>query len=1005
MTPERYRQIVGLFETVVEKGLAERSAFLAQACAGDEALRREVEAMLDADRLPGGMLEKPPNDLAAERWRQVQSLYHSVLERAPSERSAFLAQACEGNEELRREVESLLASEDAAPPRETIAPGTEFGVYRIEAVLGEGGMGVVYRALDTRLNRPVAIKFLSARVADESARRRFQQEAKTASSLNHPHIVTVHEAGEFEGLQYLVTEFVDGGTLKDWAQSRVKRTWREVVELLVGVADGLACAHAAGILHRDIKPTNILVGKNGYAKLADFGLAKLARPTESDAVNRRPAETGTRTGMILGTIPYMSPEQTAGRPLNARSDIFSFGIVLHEMLAGRRPFEGSTDLEILQTILHRAPEPLGREIPAALRVAVEKALEKDPADRYPSMRDLVVDLRRLGRLNGEAARTSSRRRWAWALLPLVLLIAGLFGWQVWQRPEHQEVLQALPLTTLRGVQRSPSFSPDGNRVAFSWTGPKQDNPDIYIQQIGAGIPLRLTTDPANDYNPVWSPDDRWIAFLRGQPETGQIELRLIPPLGGPERKLAEIRVRNGFYVIPPYLTWCPDSTCLVVTHSPGEGQSEALFVISLESGEKKQLTHPPAGVGDSNPAVSPDGRSLVFRRNPNALFTGALYELALGRGLTPIGEPRRLTLPVLDAAYPTWMPGSKEILFSRPLSGILRRMVVTGENSPERLPSVGVDGIMPVVSPRLPSRLSRLVYVHSSQDVNIWRIDTSAPGAPASSPAAVAIASTRQEGMPQLSPDGRRVAFWSDRSGESEIWLADLDGANPIQLTSMGAGVRGYPHWSPDGRFIVFHSAFEGQWEVFEIPASGGRARNLTSNPANDYLPSFSADGKWIYFNSSRSGEFRIWKMPASGGDPVQVKDAVGFAPQESPDGAYLYYVQTFDAPSALWRVPVSGGAPVKMVESVLLANFVVLQGGIYYIDRSSSQGDVHYFDLPSGKTRLQYFDFATRKSRTVVPDLGVVDIPLTATADGRTILFPRIDSSVDDMMLVENFR
>ncbi len=332
-------------------------------------------------------------------------------------------------------------------------------------------------------------------------------------------------------------------------------------------------------------------------------------------------------------------------------------------------------------------------------------------------------------------------------------------------------------------------------------------------------------------------------------------------------------------------------------------------------------------------------------------------------------------------------------------------LVITGENMAERLPFVGEDGIMPAVSHPLPSRRSRLVYVHSFQDQNIWRINTSAPGAPSSAPPAMSIASTRQEGMPQLSPDGRRVAFWSDRSGENEIWLSDVDGGNPIQLTFMGPGVRGYPHWSPDGRFIVFHSAFEGQWDVFVIPTSGGKARNLTSHPANDFLPSFSRAGKWIYFNSNRSGEFRIWKMPASGGDPVQVKDAVGYAPQESPDGADLYYVQTFDAPSALWRVPVSGGLPVKMVETVVLANFVVLQGGIYYIDRPSGQGDVHYFDLPSGTTRLQYFNFVTRKSTTVVPNLGAVDIPLTATADGRMILFPRIDSSVDDLMLVENFR
>src|SRR5579859_4175924 len=230
--------------------------------------------------------------------------------------------------------------------------GTQVGSYRIESQLGEGGMGTVYRALDTKLNRPVAIKFLSGDLADAAALRRFQREAQMASSLNHPHILTVHDAGEFEGRQYLVTEFVDGGTPKDWAKAE-KRTWRQTVELLTDVADGLAAAHEAGMTHRDIKPANILVAKNGYAKLADFGLAKLTDTTPED-VTRTLAAEPTRPGMIVGTIAYMSPEQALGGPVNTRSDIFSFGVLLYELLAGRRPFAGTTDREVLQTIIHGA---------------------------------------------------------------------------------------------------------------------------------------------------------------------------------------------------------------------------------------------------------------------------------------------------------------------------------------------------------------------------------------------------------------------------------------------------------------------------------------------------------------------------------------------------------------------------------------------------------------------------------------------------------------------------
>jgi eukaryotic-like serine/threonine-protein kinase len=311
--------------------------------------------------------------------------------------------------------------------------GHRIGGYQVQAAIGAGGMGVVYRALDTKLNRPVAIKLLSDDLADAAARRRFQREAQTASSLNHPHIVTVYDVGEVDGRQYLVTEFVDGGTLKDWAQA-TKRDWREIIELLTGVADGLAAAHAAGIVHRDIKPENILVAKNGYAKLADFGLAKLWEATDSPAATRTLSAGHTRPGMIVGTLAYMSPEQAAGQPVDARSDIFSFGVVLHELLAGRRPFEGATDLERLQALIGRPAPPLAessRGLPADLRNIVEKALEKDPAERYQTARELVVDLRRVTRVTTSAKHgtiPAVAKRWK-VIVPatgavLALLVVG-----------------------------------------------------------------------------------------------------------------------------------------------------------------------------------------------------------------------------------------------------------------------------------------------------------------------------------------------------------------------------------------------------------------------------------------------------------------------------------------------------------------------------------------------------------------------------------------------------
>lgn len=955
---------------------------------------------------------------------RVSRIFHAAIARPPEERLPFVAAECGGDDALKRELESLLARDAAAasflerPAVEALAgepadaarlAGTRLGTYEIGVLIGAGGMAEVYRARDIHLGRDVAIKILPPRFADDPARlARFEREARLLASLNHPRIATIHGLARVEAHLFLVLELVEGLTLAERLAAGPVAI-DEALSLARQIAEALEAAHGRGIVHRDLKPTNVKITTDGSVKLLDFGLAKALVPTSADG--ERDGQISV-SGLIVGTAAYMSPEQARGQAVDQRTDIWAFGCVLYELLTDRRAFPGDTASDVVAAVLTREPDwsALPASTPAPIRLLLRRCLEKSTARRVREIADARLEIEQTleSTVDAGSESTSTRRpkrarpaTWVrWMFLPLVLL-AGYVAWRNWPVPHATDANPSVPLTSLPGTEWHPSLSPDGNYLAFMWTGSKQDNPDIYVQQVGAGNPVRLTTDGRSDYNPVWSPDGRWIAFLRAprlpprdSSPVERSEVLLIPPLGGAERALGELRIRT--VGTSAFLAWCPDSSCLIATNSLGEGQPDALFVLSLESGERRQLTHPPPStLGDCNPAVSPDGRSLVFRRVP-AGGAGELHRLTLGSGPTVAGVPERLTPGRLNAGYPAWMPDGDAILFSA--QGRLWRMAMRGGTSPAPLPFAGDDGIMPVISRSQPGGRTRLVYVRSFSDRNIWRVDTAAAGAAASSSPVVAIASTRTETVGALSPDGRRVAFASDRSGVNEIWLADLDGANPVQLTVLGTSWSAGPEWSPDGRQIAFQSNRDGQFEIYVTAAAGGLPRRLTSDPANDHTPSFSRDGRWIYFGSTRrggstTGDYHVWKMPAHGGDAVQVTLEPGFRAVESLDGTNLYFCSPPGRAQTLWRMPTSGGPAIKLAEGIVSSAFAVVEKGIYYLD------------APSGRTRLQFLDSGTERSTTVAENIGRVGPLLTASLDGRTILYTREESSTDDLMLVENFQ
>ena len=534
--------------------------------------------------------------------------------------------------------------------------------YRVLEKLGGGGMGVVYKAVDTRLHRDVALKFLpETHFEDRAARERFEREAQAASALNHPHICTVHDLGEHEGRPFIVMECLQGRTLKHRIGAG-RFTTEEILDLGLHIADALDAAHGKGVVHRDVKPANIFVTVRGQAKVLDFGLAMLSeRAAEDlDGATATREKHLTSPGTTLGTVAYMSPEQALGKTLDLRTDLFSLGVVLYEMATGALPFGGDTSAAIFDAILHKSPPSplrLNPALPNELERIVSKCLEKDKDLRYQSARDLMTDLKRLRRdttsgqsaVQPASAEPTGTRRLSpklWAGVGIAVLAA--VGWWVLRGRAPRAPagpITITPFTTDGGRKSFPRLSPDGERVAYAWNGPDQDNWDLYVKAVGPGTkPLRLTedADSAFDGSPTWSPDGRQIAFGRvSRNDTAAIYT--IPSLGGQERKLVDVvgPAQAGFNNLVPTLHWAPDGEWLAFAEKAGEDAPARVVRLSLATAEKRPLTSPPPeSMGDLHPQVSPDGRSLAFVRSGSRSWGNQdVWVQPVGGG-----EARRLTL-------------------------------------------------------------------------------------------------------------------------------------------------------------------------------------------------------------------------------------------------------------------------------------------------------------------------------------------------------------------------
>ncbi|MFL6353147.1 MAG: protein kinase domain-containing protein [Bryobacteraceae bacterium] len=944
------------------------------------------------------------------QWDRIESIFHDALERRdPFDRAEYISRMCAGDDDLRKRIESLLDSDNQASPvdKSPISPMPEriLGNYRLVSKLAEGGMGTVYLARDMRLDREVALKILSAEFTQDAERkRRFVREAKAASALNHPNIVTVHDFGTCGELDYLVMEYVAGKPL-DRLIPRNGLKLKEALRYGIQIADALRCAHKAGIIHRDLKPGNVVITESGVPKVLDFGIAKQTRaepPPDSIAPGFENAGTLTQHGLILGTVAYMSPEQADGRPVDARSDIFSFGSLLYEMVTGRQAFQRDTAASTIAALLRENPQSasaLVEDVPPELEGLIGLCLRKNPADRYQHIDDVKLALEQIKEKSyagvlTSAAKTQRRHgRFVWgAGLVAVLLLVSVGVWFVRSKTRAPEAsLVAVPLTSDPGIEYSPSFSPDGTQVAFEWCKDTEGkNCNIYVKQIGVELPFRLTATRASEFSPAWSPDGRFIAYLR-ELSPGKSVLLVIPQRGGRERVLADVAGAFMKFLPGPYLAWAPDSKW--IAFATGDPVA-SLSLISVDTQEERRLTTLSSGGmgdGDTTPAFSPDGRTLAFARFVDKAARADLYVVRLAGGYTAEREPVRLPPANGLNIAPAWTPDGREIVFSSgyspggPELG-LWRTAVTEQLKPSRLPFAPNNSSTPAIS----RQLNRLAYVEDKSDTNIWRIDLRDPGSQPSTPVPF-IASTRLEVTPAFSPDGKRIAFASNRSGTEEIWVCDGDGSNPVQLTSFGGQTISGPQWSWDSQNIAFWATTK-EPGVYIVSVNGGVPRRLTTLPAGGKWPFWSRDGQSLYF----VGGGEIWKMRSTGGGAVQITRNKGDVPQQSPDGKFVYYSKGWPLPLSVWKMPVEGGEETKVLDSVNPSTlWTVGTKGIYFFTTADDKG----------RSDLCLYEFATSKTTKVLTVERSVDFGLAVSPDGGSILYTQLDEAGSNLMLVENFK
>jgi Tol biopolymer transport system component/serine/threonine protein kinase len=923
------------------------------------------------------------------------------------------------------------------------------GPYLILHEIGHGGIGTVYRAIDSKNPslKSVAIKIVRRGMATEFILERFRRELAILRTLKHRNIAQFVDAGTTtQGIPYLVMEYIPGKAIDEYCDER-RLSIPERLRLFREVCAAVHFAHTHGIVHRDIKPANILVTDDGIPKLLDFGISKIVEPRRTDDTEP------TATIIPMMTPEYASPEQIKAEQVTVITDVYSLGVLLYELLCGHYAFERWTtsphalsraicDEEPwkLSVALTGAAQKAGADEPVRVARPVEEicaarsatldelcrslsrdlesivsmAMRKEAERRYESVELFSQDIgaflegkpvrARRGRITYAGFRLLKTQKTRIALVAIcsailtAVAVIAVLRYGAGPGAQERALLETVvsPFTSMGGNEWQPRFSPDGKRVAFVWTGENNDNADIYVKQTGSEDLQRVTTNPAEDTSPAWSPDGNAIAFLRSAIEETSIYVAPLPK--GVHRRVADV-LRSRAETTGRAMDWSPQGEMLALADRDSTDEPLSIFLVAVKDGRRTRLTTPPRGsIGDSSPMFSRDGRTICFIRMASGGPASDVHTVSINGG-----PAARITYDNREVRSVAWNHDGTAIFFASNRTGSYRLWRVARAGGVPQLVPIGERVSDAAISPDG----RRLVYSQQITDANVWRMEI--PQRRGAVPVKTRwIASTQYESSPQYSPDGQKIAFRSNRSGNDEVWVCDGDGRNAFQLTRTKGVLSGSPRWSPDGKWIAFDSRPEGQADIYVIPSTGGTPSRLTRDPAEDVVPSWSRDGHWIYFASNRTGSWQVWKAPAQGGDAVQVTQKGGFAAFESPDARYIYYAKGRNVPG-LWRVPVAGGderAVMDILKSGYWGYWAVSSRGIYFIDKPVASSHIRPGEVPRPTdASVNFFDFAgNRVTQLAILDRSPVpgDSAFALSPDERYVLFTQVDQTSSDIMMAE---